>query len=371
MKSRFVALLRGLYMWLWVRPTQIVELIQRPCFYTSPTYYPEYPERLRSHWSQFWNQVGEILRFGRINTLYFMCGYDVKTRAEQRQYVHYSTFMRRRVELNKPSDKEAVAALRDKLLFAFATDKLGLRGPDTLFYSQEGKLFTFPAKREVRPEDIKDLGDVRLFCKPIDGQCGKGIFVLEVKKGCLLIDGEELSFEQLLEHVSDGRYIMQRFLEQHPAMASLHPQSINTIRLLSVRSLKDGRIHLMPSILRVGTGESVVDNTTQGGLAIGIDLESGYLRKFGFYKPCFGTKVEEHPDSNIRFCEFQIPYFEEVKRQAILFHESLPQIHSIGWDIAIGPQGPVFIEGNDNWEITGPQTCNGGLRREFEEYFFE
>ena len=88
-KKAIINLVYEIYMWLWVRPQQLVELVFRPEFYTSPTYYPEYPERLRSHWSQFWNQVGEILRFGRINTLYYLCGYDVKTRKEQKKYVHY------------------------------------------------------------------------------------------------------------------------------------------------------------------------------------------------------------------------------------------------------------------------------------------
>lgn len=370
MNKKILTLVKALYLLFWVRPKNFIELICRPCFWTSPTYYPEYPDKLRSHWSQFWNQVGEIIRFGRINTLYYMWGYDTKTRAEQRQYVHYNVFMRRRCELNNSADKATVAVLRDKLDFAFFTEKLGLKGPDTLFYTQDNKLLAFPSQIEVGQQALLDLGEARLFCKPLDGQCGKGIFILDIKDGKLSVEGEPMTFDQLMVRFSGGRYLMQRFLQQHPQMAALHPQSINTIRLLTVRSLKDGQIHLMPSILRVGTGSNVMDNTTQGGLAIGINLETGYLLQYGFYKPRFGTKVSEHPDSHIRFAEFQIPYFQEVKRQAILFHENLPNIHSIGWDIAITPQGPAFIEGNDNWEITGPQTCNGGMKREFNEYFF-
>ena len=176
--------------------------------------------------------------------------------------------------------------------------------------------------------------------------------------------------------------MIQAFVRQHPAMSSLHSQSVNTIRLLTVRSLKDGQIHVMPSILRIGTGDSIVDNTSQGGLAVGIDIETGYLKQYGFYKPDFGYDVivngvetprfkeEEHPDSHIKFAEFKIPYFEEVVRQAKYYHAMMPTLHSIGWDIAIGEDGPIFIEGNDNWEITGPQTCNGGLRKEFEAYFY-
>jgi glutathione synthase/RimK-type ligase-like ATP-grasp enzyme len=44
-------------------------------------------------------------------------------------------------------------------------------------------------------------------------------------------------------------------------------------------------------------------------------------------------------------------------------HEKLSSIRVIGWDIAITSDGPVFIEGNDNAEISGLQTVNGGLKQ--------
>ena len=389
------SLMHGAYMWLWIRPQQLVKLVFLPEFYTSPSYYPEYPERLRSHWSQFWNQVGEILRFGRINTLYFLCGYDVKTREEQKAYVHYNTFMRRRLELNQAEENNCACILRDKLYFSIFTEGIGLKESNTLFYTLNGDLYDFRSKVKTTADAVLALGDVQLFCKPLDGQCGKGIFLLQVKDGKMVAIEKkvyknnpietietEVDAAGLRDYCSSGRYLIQSFIRQHPDMAALHPQSINTIRLLTVRSLKDGQIHVMPSILRIGTGDSIVDNTSQGGLAVGIDMESGYLKQYGFYKPDFGREVEEngniialfkedeHPDSHIRFANFQIPYFQEVVSQARYYHSLMPSLHSVGWDIAIGEDGPIFIEGNDNWEITGPQTCNGGLRKEFEEYFY-
>lgn len=370
MKRKGGSLFYDLYLWLWVRPQQIVELLFRPEFYTSPTYYPEYPERLRSHWSQFWNQVGEILRYGRINTLYFLCGYDVKTRAEQKEYIHYSAYMRRRAEINAMTTYDCTCLLRDKLLFSVFLDGLGIKCGNTLFYTLNGELYDYSTKSKTSVDAITALGTRKLFCKPLDGQCGKGIFILRVEDGKMFIDDEPMDAAGLKNHCSDGRYLMQEFVSQHPQMSMLHPQSINTVRLLTVRGLKDGQIHILPSILRVGTGDSIVDNTSRGGLAIGIQMETGFLKQYGFYKPAYGLKVEEHPDSHIRFSEFQIPYFEEVKRQAVYLHSMLPGIHSIGWDIAIGKDGPIFIEGNDNWEVTGPQTCNGGFRKYFDEYFY-
>jgi len=257
------------------------------------------------------------------------------------------------------------------MLFSIFLDGLGLKCGNTLFYTLNGDLYDYATKAVTSMDAITSLGTKKLFCKPLDGQCGKGIFILQVEDGKMFIDNEPIDAAGLKEHCSDGRYLIQEFVAQHPMMSQLHPQSINTVRLLTVRGLKDQQIHIMPSILRVGTGDNFVDNTSRGGLAIGINLETGYLKQYGFYKPAYGLKTEEHPDSHIRFAEFQIPYFEEVKRQAVYIHSMLPNIHSIGWDIAIGEEGPIFIEGNDNWEITGPQTCNGGLKKYFDEYFYE
>lgn len=361
----------NLYLWLWVRPSQVVRLIRHNEFWTSPTYYPECEDVLKSHPQQFWNQMEQIWKYGRLNTLYYCWGFDVKSREVQATYVHYNTFMRRRCELNKPSAESSTSVLRNKLLFSLVAGGMGLKTPETLFFSNNGELTDFATKQTATYESICALEDCRMFCKPLDGECGRGIFIMEVKGHQVMIDGESADRSVFEEHFAKGRILVQQLVEQHPALASLHPQSLNTIRLVTVKGLKDGKIHVLPSIIRIGTGESVIDNTSQGGLAVGIDMQTGFLKHYGFYKPQFGTKVEEHPDSNIHFDQFQIPYFKEALEQAKLFHSALSDIHSIGWDIAIGSEGPVFIEGNDNWEITGPQTCNGGLKREFDEYFFE
>ena len=191
-----------------------------------------------------------------------------------------------------------------------------------------------------------------------------------MKNGVFYQNGTPEGIDQIRSILTQQRYLVQEFLTQHEEMSRLHSQSINTIRLVTVRGIKDGEIHILPSILRIGTGDSVMDNTSRGGVAVGVNIETGYLKQFGFFKPQYGTKTDVHPDSKIKFEDFQIPYFEEVKRQAVYFHSMLPQIHSVGWDIAVGPNGPIFVEGNDNWEINGPQSCNGGMKKEFDAFFY-
>ena len=79
--------------------------------------------------------------------------------------------------------------------------------------------------------------------------------------------------------------------------------------------------------------------------------------------------MTQHPDNGLVFEGFEIPFFKEAVEMAKDLHSKLYRIHSIGWDIAITPDGPVFIEGNSLWEISLIQTANGGLKKQIEKYF--
>ena len=252
------------------------------------------------------------------------------------------------------------------------TEYLGVGSPKNIAVSDHNSLLDLETKKNISFSDfLSEHQNGDFFAKPIDGECGDGIFHLQIKNGDITINNKLSNAKDLYERLDKWRYLIQSTVIQHPLMASLHKQSINTIRLVTVRdtrSEKNSYPIVFPSILRIGTGDSIVDNTSQGGLAVGIELNSGNLKEFGFYKPEYGTKVNIHPDSLIQFSSFQIPFFKECCEQACLLHSFLSDVNSIGWDVAIGPNGPVFIEGNDNWEINGPQICNGGLKSHLETY---
>ena len=48
-------------------------------------------------------------------------------------------------------------------------------------------------------------------------------------------------------------------------------------------------------------------------------------------------------------------------------HPVLFGFATIGWDIAITPDGPVIVEINWNYSLKGIQICNGGLKPRWEE----
>jgi hypothetical protein len=114
-----------------------------------------------------------------------------------------------------------------------------------------------------------------------------------------------------------------------------------------------------------------VDNLAAGGVTVGIDLKTGQLSEFGICKKGGAKRTPSHPDSQIRFADVQIPFVQEAVNLAEKLHEKLSSIRVIGWDIAITANGPVFIEGNDNPEISGLQTVNGGVRRTIRDLLGE
>ena len=93
----------------------------------------------------------------------------------------------------------------------------------------------------------------------------------------------------------------------------------------------------------IGAG-AVVDNVDQGGMAAPIDIDTGVIRTVGANKN--GDRFEFHPITGTRIPGTQIPYWEEVKAMCLKAMHVVPQVRFVAWDVAITPDGPVFIEGN-------------------------
>ncbi len=326
------------------------------------SYYPEYKQKNKRQ--ILLDQLRQIWKFGYPNQYYFSYGFDVKSKQVMQEYLHYNPFMIVRDKYNY-IQHGSTAILRDKVFFGMFCDYLGVESGKNIGITFGENVFSIALKKQITLEEFCNSYSGEFFVKLINGECGKGIFKLKITAATIYIDDSKSDIGQLKRRIKNSTYLIQETVKQHHLMSALHKESINTIRLVTIKNVKTNKIELFPSILRIGTGKSIVDNTSQGGIAVGIDSQMGRLKEYGFFKPEFGGRVSIHPDSNIKFAEFIIPFWKEAGEQAKLLHSMLPDIHSVGWDISIGESGPIFIEGNDNWEINGPQICHGGLKRVF------
>lgn len=197
-------------------------------------------------------------------------------------------------------------------------------------------------------------------------------------------------FESLSDSLQ-GEYIVEEVIKQHPEMDKINPYSVNSVRIVTLLC-PDGRVELLAAMLKTSSSTSPVDNFNLGGIAIGVDLNTGRLEREGFVKFALydnvidtkkviqeknieelaehikeiekshpGNIVEKHPVTNIEFLGFQIPFWNESKEVAIKAHNVFSPVKSVAWDIAIDIKGPVILEGNQMYGTAAIQATNGGL----------
>lgn len=167
----------------------------------------------------------------------------------------------------------------------------------------------------------------------------------------------ETAFQKCIQSMH-GDLIIQRSLEQHKALAMLNESSVNTLRILSL--LRDGKVTIYSSILRMGSHGAKVDNSSSGGISVGI-TDEGKLKEFAYYTK--GTSLSQHPDSGIVFKDYQLPSFKEAKALVQKAHWYIPHFRMVSWDVAIDPEGhPVLIEANmTDGQLDFHQLNNGPL----------
>lgn len=368
MKKIVIKFLKSIFWGLYLFPKLVAKLIfNKKYFNSSQTYFPE--RKLKSKLIILLEQVIHIIRWGTIEEYYFLYGFDVKGLRKKSDYLDYRYFMRRRDYLNNNlNDYSYTGVLRDKFYFAVFMEKLGFNIPKTLGLINKQKLFLLKQSITIPIEEIvKYAGDY--ICKPLDGIGGIGIFLLKVKEGVLYKDNQEISTDDLHTFIGENRFLVQeRIQEQHPAMASLYPKSINTLRITTARSLKTGKIEIMGCMLLMGARGALVSNWHYGGVIIDVK-DDGSLDKFGF--SLYEKKITQHPETGVVFETFKVPHFNEAVKESIRCHEMFYGVHSVGWDIAILPDQIQFIEGNDNWGMAAHQMVAGGLASKFKEYYYE
>lgn len=367
---RFLMFLHGFLCQVFDRISSLKELFSTKSLSEGECYFPEVNKR-KSKKSIFKEQFIHILKYGYCNKFYFLYGFDVVGFRDESDYVDYTCFKKRRDKHNFSSLLNPIAILRDKSLFGIIASAYGIQTPKVVGVITKGdNLFLYEDKICIKFDDFLKSKPHDLFLKVVDGECADGVYHITSDTHNVTCSGETISIADYVNRLNiNNRYIIQeKISQQHAALSAIYSKSINTIRLVTVVDPVTNTPCVLSAVLRVGCGISEVDNWAVGGLCVGIQ-ESGELEKFAFYKPGFGTKVSTHPNSGIIFKGYKIPYFKEAISEAIRFHKILGGIHSIGWDIAITENGPCFIEGNDNWEITLHQVTSHGMQKEFEHYF--
>ena len=304
-------------------------------------------------------------RHAELNDYYFAYGLD-RIGADGRQFIgiQEGKDLIKRVNSRAwsgPYVADYRCLCKDKFLFGEYLTALAFPTPKILAL-YDGSQVSWHDERSFKGlESIAEHDGLDVFCKHALGAHGQSIFSLKVEKGRLLLDGTETSLDDLRKKMPVPALLQER-LAQHPALAQVYPRAINTFRLVTI--LRDCQAIPFRGFVRFGAKGSRIDNWGAGGPAVAVDLKTGRLRARGIHMPGHGASVTAHPETGVRFEGFEIPFFERAVSLATELHRFFYGLVTIGWDIAITPTGPVFIEGNNGWEIFALQAIVGGFKNE-------
>ena len=158
-------------------------------------------------------------------------------------------------------------------------------------------------------------------------------------------------------------------IKQHPYADALYGKTVNTIRIITIKDPKTGKMKVFFAVQRIGTSKTVpVDNASQGGLVCKIDIETGRLS----YGRSLRDNViyKKHPDSGILFEDVIVPGWKNLKKQVLNLCNHFPYLHFVAWDVAILPDGTgCMIEANTSSGVNIIQLWGGQRNDELGDFY--
>lgn len=164
-------------------------------------------------------------------------------------------------------------------------------------------------------------------------------------------------FREVMRSI-DGDVVIQLPVKQHSAFSRLHPESVNTMRIVSL--LTGDSVKEYAVCVKIGVGKERRDNGCHGGIYCGVDKD-GRLKKLGTLDN--GTVLFSHPELGYRFEDITLPFVDKAISLVKQAHPFMGHFRLISWDVAIDEEGDaVLIEANLSLGgINNVQICNGPL----------
>lgn len=173
-----------------------------------------------------------------------------------------------------------------------------------------------------------------VIAKPLNSFGGKGIMKFR---------SDETPDEDTIERLASEDFIIEECIANVDSIKRIAPSSLNTVRIVTLID-REGILHILAALLRMGNGRAVTDNYHDGGMACPIDVVTGRMRGKAYGMDCIEHEI--HPYSGIRFDGYKVDHFEDCLNavRELAFLE--PEARYVGWDFAITPDGIDLLEGN-------------------------
>ncbi len=201
----------------------------------------------------------------------------------------------------------------------------------------------------------EELPKSTLYFKPSEGLAGKGIERWAYKSGTEVWENEGVELKQtsLLDYFAVQSkatpYILQEAATNHTAM---HPYSSTGIVTFRVGTILDSnnKAKVFNCHMVMPWKDSFANHGTYGGFNAMMHLKTHSFQCAIKRLPEL-TLLQEHPVTHAAIEGAKLSIFPELEELALRAHEKIPQVRSIGWDIAYTPKGAEIVEGNTQWGL--------------------
>lgn len=216
---------------------------------------------------------------------------------------------------------------------------------------------------------LRDGMPYPFFQKPVSGVSSQGVHLVRSydadADALTLHDGSTVGVEAFCrrldalegENKGDG-HLFQEVLTLHPELEKRVGPATSGVRVI-VLIEPDGP-HIVQAVWKIIGGDAIADNArTPGNLLADIDIDTGrVVRVVQGVGPSL-TERPDHPGTGETLLDTVLPHWdavtELVQKHAGIAHK----VRFQGWDIAIGPDGPVVIEFNVGSSLELPQQARG------------
>ena len=157
--------------------------------------------------------------------------------------------------------------------------------------------------------------------------------------------------------------VIEELIDQDPSTAVIHPESVNGIRVTTVRC--GNIVHIYHPWFKIGANGQFVTSAVCGTMDACINPETGVVETKGYKED--GEAFECHPNTGIKIVGFQIPRWNELLSIAKEVACSLDGVNYVGWDFVLTPNGWCIMEANYDGDFMWQMCYGKGMRQEFEK----
>lgn len=197
-----------------------------------------------------------------------------------------------------------------------------------------------------------------IVLKPVNGTYGCNVLVLSRCGDHVQCRGNVYSTAEIWEHINSQLhigYLVEKKASNCSCISSIFPGCLNTFRVVTINFQEEGWYPLV-CYLKIGQGQSQVDNAMAGGIVMIFDASGTAIRTFDCGQHKF---ISRHPDTGAELLGFHFDHYREIIDFALGASNKFGFLGTIGWDIASTEEGPLIIEANGAWGAEGIQQATG------------